>query len=408
MTYGENGVEARALQIAADLQVRIGAIVEGAVGTTPRPATLSKRMGLSPSLAARVMRSIRADHPAGVFKDIPAPKGLAMLVVAAGKMGVDDKILRDAERSVDNFERLINEFPAGRAGLHAAMAGVDQSTRDRTTRDAVQNVFRSMTLLLGYHAEQHVHTAVLVPSRDDSDRIDIGLLLFKTGICRYRPSSRITVFGQRINSTEYERSNPRVQTLSGVEDSSDPADYMLAEHCSSNVDRIELFKNRDLCLFILPSDEPPLGEAMNYCGACLVRNGSVRYATENKKWQWESVVPRIPARNLTINLLVHNSIAWSREPVLTSSLHGLNATWERPDDPALEVDHVDNRAELKRLDSVHPGSMAVRGVPRYFDALSTVVASLDAGLDEFRAYGVSAPYPVPLIAQTIWYPLSEK
>lgn len=404
MDRAEIGVEQRASNVAVDLQSAVRAVIEQAVGTAPRPALLAKKMGVSPSLAARVMRSVRADDPAGVLKDMPAPKGLGKLIEIAGRMGVEGEVLESASRSVEAFERLIDGFPTGRAGLHAAMAGHDESTRQRTTRDAIQNVFRSMTSLLGYHARQQVYTMILLPSRDRPDRCDLGMLLYKTGICRYRQGSRITVFGR---STNRDDDQPRFETLSGVASSSEPRDYMLEEQCSANCDRIEVFKTPDLHLFALPGDEPPLGESIDFCGAFVVRNDSPRHATGDKKWCWESIVPRIPTKELTVQLLVHDSIRWDREPELTTSLHGLNATWEHPDDPALELDSVDNWAAIRQL-GADPRSLAIQGIPRYPEALASVLSSLNTDLEEFRAYGVAAQYPVPLIAQTIWIPLAEE
>ncbi|MEM1164982.1 MAG: hypothetical protein AAGI30_01685 [Planctomycetota bacterium] len=396
----------RALQLASDLKQDLDVLVEHTVGSDARPASLARHLKLGQSLSARILRATRADDPVRVLDEVPAPHGLTMFLAAASDAGVDGALTGRAAATVMRFERLIAEFPTGRAGLNAAMAGWDPEAHARACNTAQQAIYRSMSTMLGFHAETMVHSYFVFPSQVDPAYADLGILMFKLGLQRLRPSSRITLFGHRVSGPASDVG--WVETLDGDYAQDNLPGCFLPEFSSPDgIDRIELFRRPDLHLFTLPTDEPPLGVSLDVCGATVLRKSSPRVAQGDQRWLWETVVPRLPAKSMLVDVFVHRDLLPARgEPRLTHSLHGLNHASERPDDPELDLDQMQLPLSLEAFE---PSDRRLKftGVRQYVPAVHRMCEAIGASVGAFAGYRLSVRYPAPLISHTVWIPLDD-
>src|SRR5436190_2054060 len=81
-------LDARSRSIAVGLRDSLEPIVRKVVGGGGRPAALSRGLDIDRTLAARVLRAIRADDTVQVLQEIPAPNGLRIFLDAAARVGV--------------------------------------------------------------------------------------------------------------------------------------------------------------------------------------------------------------------------------------------------------------------------------------------------------------------------------
>lgn len=391
---------ARAAEVAEELRSTFTPIVVECAGAGRRPAVLARTLRIDRTLAARVLRSIRADDSVQSLHEIPAPGGLRIFLDAAAAAGVDGDQTARAAKSVRRFEQLINEFPGGRAALDAALGGFDEGVRQRGSRAAAQAIHRSMTSLLGYQAEVMLTTVLLQPS-ESGDCLDAVYLLGKLGVRRLRASSPITVFGWRGEQMPHSR---RVETLDGRMEPENGNAYLLTDYCTRPTPAVSLFQSDSLYLYTLAENVPPLNTPVNLVSTHVVRNNGRRYASDSATYHWETHTPRFPCKVLLADVLVRDDVFPGRTPVLTTRLHSIASGAARPDAPAFQLDNVDLAPPLTTLS---PGlaNAASRDVPSYRSMLEEVFGRLGWDSSRFRGYRCRIQYPVPLVSVTFWFDL---
>src|SRR5690348_15009945 len=65
-----------------------------------RPIELSRQLGIDDSLAAKLIRALRATDPIAAMRELPAPLGLRIFLAAARKAGARTEALERAELSL--------------------------------------------------------------------------------------------------------------------------------------------------------------------------------------------------------------------------------------------------------------------------------------------------------------------
>ncbi len=392
-------LQERVSAVAAQLRERLAPIVVRIAGEGMRPATLSRSLSIDRTLAARVVRAIRAEDDVTFMKEIPAPGGLRILLDAA-RTKVGDAACDDAAESVGLFARLIDEFPSGRVALDAAMCGSDDRMLQRTVRSASQTVHRSMAAVLGYQADAMLTTIVMHPGADGRTT-DHMYLLGKYGVRRLRASSPITVFGRRGDVTPDERPGYRVETLDGRVEPENGNAYLLTEFCTKPTPPLSLYRTERANLYTISENVPAVNTPVTLVAGQIVRSSSMRYASEGMGYQWESQVPRMPCRVLVNDVFVHEDLIY-KPPAVTATLHTIADGPHRPDAPAFRLDNVDVRPTLAPLGRGLAGA-ASRDIPRYSELLSAAFARAGWDASKFVGYRCRVAYPIPLVSVTVWF-----
>ena len=63
----------RIRSVGAELRRDLGAVVEGAAPPPPRPAQLSRSLGVDISLTSRLIRGLKAQDPLGTISSVTLP-----------------------------------------------------------------------------------------------------------------------------------------------------------------------------------------------------------------------------------------------------------------------------------------------------------------------------------------------
>lgn len=397
------GLISRAAEVAEELRGTLTPIVEECAGAGRRPAVLARTLKIDRTLAARVLRSIRAGDSVQSLHEIPAPGGLRIFLDAAKAAGVDVDWIGRAAKSVRRFEQLIDEFPGGRAALDAALGGFDENVRQRSSRAAAQAIHRSMTSLLGYQADVMLGSVIIQPSQT-GDLLDTVYLLGKLGVRRLRASSPITVFGWRGEQLKGAPHTRRVETIDGQVAPENGNAYLLTEFTTRPTPPVSLFHREHLYLYTLAESVPPLNVPVDLVSAHVVRNNGLRYSSDHASFHWETHTPRFPCKVLLADVFVHEDVFPGRSPALTTRLHSIATGAARPDAPAFQLDNVDLAPAVQSL-GMDLGGVGSRDLPAYRDMLEHVFGHLGWDPSRFRGYRCRIQYPVPLVSVTFWFDL---
>lgn len=392
-------LQERTSTVAAQLRERLLPIVVEIAGVRMRPAALARGLSIDRTLAARVVRAMRAEDHVTFMQEIPAPGGLRILLDAARAV-VGDEACDEAGESVQLFSRLIDEFPGGRVALDAAMSGLDDRMLQRNVRTASQAVHKWMAAILGYQADAMLTTIVMSPGAD-GQTTDHMYLLGKYGVRRLRASSPITVFGRRGDVSSDERPGYRVETLDGQVEPENGNAYLLTEFCTKPVPPLSLYRTERANLYTISENVPAVNSPVSLVAGQIVRASSMRYAGEGAGYQWESQVPRMPCRVLVNDLFVHEDLVF-KPPVVTATLHTIADGPHRPDAPAFRLDNVDVRPTLTPLGRGLEGTTNP-DIPRYGELLSSAFARAGWDPSKYVGYRCRVTYPIPLVSVTVWF-----
>ena len=395
----------RGAMLAQSIRRSFAPIVRSAVGTSPRPVTLSRRLEIDRTLAARIIRSVRADQDLLVLQEIPAPNGLRIFVEAARNAGIPESLLRDAETTILAFEAIIDEFPGGRSAFTAAIGDVAPEVRDRTERAAKQAVFKSMSNLLGYHAEATISTVIIQPS-EDGQMCDSAHVMVKRDLRRIRATVPITAFGRTLHGDGGER-GPVLWNFEGDRRPRPDEPCLLSEFCSEPIPQLDVLQQREVFLYTLGENQPPVNMPVTLTSGFLVRDGFPRYASATDRYGWESVVPRIPSKVLITDMLLRDDCYPDSQPFATPRLYGLAKFPNQPDEKSFQLDQLDLSTPMEHL-GVGRYDLRIREMLQYPGLIASAFDRLGWDPTRFRAYRCRIQYPVPMVSVTQWIKLEER
>jgi hypothetical protein len=280
--------------------------------------------------------------------------------------------------------------------------------RERTEKSAKQAVFKSMSCLLGYHAETTVSTVIIQPSATSGERCDAISIMAKEGLRRIRASMPITVCGRSFMQQDVADAHaPYVETVDGQRQPHMSEPCLLEEFCSRPIPPLNVMEQGKLFLYTLDESDPPVNVPVTIASAMVMRNSYARHRTEDNHYEWEEVVPRIPTKLLVMDILLREDVYPGLAPEPRSRLYGLAKRPVKPDEAAFKLDQLDLSLPLEFLGTGR-FDLRLEEFPRYAEMVESLFARTGWERRRFRAFRCRVQYPVPLVAITHWMRLGER
>ncbi|RNC82828.1 MAG: hypothetical protein ED559_13980 [Phycisphaera sp.] len=401
-----DGLDTKIAEVSTSLQSSVRPIVEDLIGTSHRPVTLARRLGIDKTLTGRIMRSVRANDPFEILHNAPAPHGLRIFLKAAADAGVDEDLREKAESSIADFESLIDAFPEGRSALEAAISDYIPEVRKRNERTAKQSVYKSMSYLLGYQAEASLLTTVISPS-ERSDMVDTTHVDSMIGLRRLRGESPVNLFGIRRHCMLPDATN-WIETLGGDRGIDDAHQFLLENYCGKPIPSLRVHDSANVRYSVLDAESLPINEPVTLVNGWTIRNASLRYADDEHTHEWHSSLLRIPTRTRVQDYFVHQDV-WPGPPDFVPGMPGLDISTVRTPQSGPQHDRIDMDMPVEHLGlGVHQPGIRHSTAPWYQEMLGHVFESRKLNPNEYRAYRCEIVYPVPFVRMMVWFNLAQK
>lgn len=381
-------VAARVNGVAESLVTSVRAVLGRLPGPPTRPQELIQSLGLNRDIAGKVLSAARAPDALAAMHVMPGPESLRRLLRAARRRNVPESLLRAAEEAVRQFEILIDRELGDRGALDALLSAMTPEARAGFELASKQIVFKGMSQLRGALADLYVHAAMVHPSTDAPDRLDVVHAYGTLGLHRLRP-------GVVVKFTYHEwGSAPREpwRTLDGkTPDQSDGSE--LDAFCGRRPARIDPIRTSGSIMYALAGDEVGPNSAVDKL-LCEVHRGrwSASPRGEGGKRKSLSVAASIPTRMLVFDVLLHERALPSAEPQLLlydTAVEGMASVNDRGRD----ADRIDLLESIQFLGR-GAAQLHVAEAPTYVNMLRHVAGYMGWRLEEFRGYRCRVQYPV--------------
>ncbi|MBS0197779.1 MAG: hypothetical protein JSR77_13575 [Planctomycetes bacterium] len=401
MNASQSGTMGKVRGVVSEIHDALRPVVTEIGGRAPRASTMARDLGIDQTLTARLLRALRPPDITSVIHEVPSPEGLRIFLAAASRAGLSESCSERAHKAVREFERIISEFPGGRAGLNAAFAGLSPATRDHTEGAAKQSIYKSMSILLGFCCDVSLATFIIRRSTDAPNFCDTAYVLGKYNVQRLRPSHAITMFGRTLLAGSPNDPDSTVgRTLDG-RFTEDVGDYLLTNYCSRPLPRMDIVNTTTAVLNVLPEGVPAVNEPVSLVSAQLVRRGS-NLASGAHYPCFEGFTPRMPSKILVMDALVEEGL-FGGPPLLGTTLHSLNGIPVAPGNPAFHLDEVSLQAPVQQLPrGLH--QISTPDIPDYSAMIGDAFASLGWDRSGFVGYRTVVRYPVPVVNLSYWFP----
>jgi hypothetical protein len=153
-------------------------------------------------------------------------------------------------------------------------------------------------------------------------------------------------------------------------------------------------------LSVLDEFTPPINTPVTLVDAHVVR-GSGPLHDENGGYPVvESLIPRLPAKDLVFDLLVREDM-FEQDPVFTTTLHGFVPNEASPDSQVFRLDEVAVSAKIERL-PLGLGDVGCEEIARYPAILDRVFSQSGWDRRRFLGFRCRMRYPVPLVRLSYW------
>jgi hypothetical protein len=398
-TLAETDLLSQITLVGRDLRRALSALLsELAGGQHPRPTRLSRAIGLDKSLASRLVRALQTTSDLELVHIVPSPAGLRILAESATHF-VEGARIRDLLVATNQFERLLEGTPGGRAAIDAQIAEGSHVVRTRSEQVARQAAFKSMSYLLGQFCDLLSTTLFLVPSANGRtvDGIEFHRRL---GLRRMRPSTPLAILSLNMDSEEQKGDTIRFEDIDGSDHSNDPSRFLIPEASSKPLPETQVLREGTLTTLLVGGD-PSLKVPSRLSWAFCIRNGWPLHP-EGETMSLRGYALHIPCRRMVRDIYVAESLWPGCSPRITWSIPGpRNITPAPSDSGPRHFTTIDLNAPIEQL----PGGSSGYDVAGFSDHDSATRYVLDmAGHEKtrFRGWRCSMTYPVPLIEMKWW------
>lgn len=358
-----------------------------AAGADPElPQEMASHLGVSRNLTWKASRVIRGKDMTESLQQLPGAEGLDVLIRAALRAGAPvqtSERLREARAALDG----VVETHAGDWGtLELMVDGLANASSERLLRSR-RLAFEGLSGIWGIQAQARVIAFFLVPSRQDPDRLDIGMAGGMVGVRRLRPCVRWPIFRPswyRCPAAPAEPAPGEIAMDPGWKPDDGP--QLLPDLCSPNMPPVHL--TRDAGGWAYTVEPGPVGNT----GAFDVFFGTIWPAADSRyrspadeSGDLFSGIP-VPVETLQIDAFIHESVDLPPDPevIARGHLDAANAGLEPQRIPLAERP-VAMAASLAALQTP--------AVPRYAELVHLAASRIGSSLDRFRVVRLNVAYP---------------
>ncbi|MDX2147392.1 MAG: hypothetical protein SFZ23_07700 [Planctomycetota bacterium] len=398
-------MEREVAQLGEDVRRSLAAVVHASGGDVDRPMSLIRTLDLDKTLASRAAKVVRIRDPLSALLASPAPTGLKLIADGAAKAKVPVHLVEDLRSVAERFESLIRLFPAGRAGLDAAIGGWLPEGREQRSHQARQQVYKGMSSLLGVTVDA-VYLGVWYYPSTDPDFCDGAFIQSQQGIRRLRRGSSLLIGGVRADARG--AVEPTRTSLRGGDLGDDPRTALCPELCDEAVrDKIRIVRQTESSFSLtLGPDDPPINTPATIAMGAIWRNIGPRYSSPENRYECTNIRVRKPTALLVADYFIHRDLFVHAPPVPTISVLGL-ATRQAAAIASPEFDLVDVPLDVLSLGQGAEAFHAA-GIERATDIVSYGWRALGQSPADFRTYRVRLEYPVPTAELMLWFELAPR
>ena len=382
-----DSLETRIGVVGMRLAHSLRGVLDELPGGPHRPNQLARLLSLNRDISGRVISAARDSDPLTVTHVIPGPEPLRKLLRAARRKSVSSDIIADAEEAVQAFERLIREVAGDRPSLDAIISSLLPDARVKFELAAKQTTFKGTSLLKGAMADLWIHAALVHPSRQSPDFLDVTYVYGTLGLRRLRPNMVV-----KFTYRQFGVLTDKWVTLDGSLPSEAQGDE-LDQFCILPTAKLDATQAGNGTIYALAADVIGPASAADKLLAEVHPAAMSRYALprpRNKKSLF--VAPSVPVKLLNFDVLFHEEVFPGAEPGLVmydTAVDGMASV----NDPARDADRLDVRESITMLDRSRD-ALAFPEMPRYQDMLRHVCSKLNWDLARFRGFRCRMQYPM--------------
>lgn len=381
---GSAGLSDRLTAVGEALLGALQAVLAALPDAPLRPNALVRALGVNRAVASRVLQATAQQNPLAALHQLPGPEPLRKLLRGAGKQGVDAALLAAAQQAVSDFDGLIRREAGTRPALDALLSASLPDARERFELASKYSVFKGLSQLKGAQAEAWVGAAVLLPSSDKPDRIDLTWLNSAVAMRRLRPGVGVR-FSYRHRGPAAAGATPASETAEGV--------VSLEQFCTNAPARLEARHVGDTIHYTLPDDLLGPRKVADMFVVDHHPAAMQRYTdADNPRRSSLFVDPPIPVATLVFDVLLHPDAFPGAEPELLIYDTGYDGI-ANVNDRDRDLDRMDVSEHVEYLGR-DASQLQVTELPRYGAALRHLAERFDWDLTAFRAYRTRIQYPV--------------
>ena len=383
---GTTAIEIDISSAGRDLARSLGSVLDAA-GPSEGPADLARTLGIDKVLASRALKATRNRDPMAVVFLAPGPEPLRRVLKAASRKGVDSALVNDAERAIEQFDRLIRQHAGDRSALDAIISSWLPEARAEFELRRKQSAFKAMSQLKGATADVSLATVMLHPSADGT-HLDVVWVSGLLGLHRLRPGASVKFATRRLAGGDQPR---KPMTLDG-QSVDDLEGVRLDKYCSSPPPRLDIVRAGEVMHYTLAGEAFGPRSAVDLVFAEVNRDEMPRYVPKGsgrKGYVFAEV--STPVKTLHFDVLVHSDVYPRSEPnlyIYDTSLDGV----ANINDPARDIDRLDLLESIQNL-GTGPSRWRSADVPDYATLIREVCERLRWDAMAFRGYRCRVAYP---------------
>lgn len=391
----------------ADVRRALAQLVESVGANPQQPQEISRRFGLDKTLTWKVARFIGDDDMLAAASHLPGRASVRNLVEAMHRQGAPAESASSVLEAMDRLDALVTAHAGDRDTFEVMLGSASDELARKRGEAARKQLFLGGSAVWGVQAKAHLSIQIAAPSKDNPDKLDLGVIGGFVDFRRLRSDVPWTV-ARRLTfsmSDGMARPSPNIHPMDESLDrdappllakfSSTPAPVLrMASSSGKNVARYE----------IVPG---PIGK--NSAATCMVgwiaRNETDWFRTPGDDRGEHIVRLSTPAQMLYHDLYVHKSLGFAMNPraAMYSDLPG-GPTYplDGPDAGMLPIG--DEVIDL----GFAPANTVTSDIPGYREMVRYAIERMGWDEGEFRGFRQRLRYPpIPALAM-MRYDLPER
>ncbi|MEM7165945.1 MAG: hypothetical protein AAF581_10795 [Planctomycetota bacterium] len=375
-------------RLGKDLCDALSQLLSGDSGELPRPTELARGWSLDQTLCTRVCGALRNDDPLNVLHQLPATISLRSLVAAAEKKGVRTDLIATASEMINELEGVIRHLGGKKSNLDTMIGSQLVEARSKIEQSAKQSIFHGMSNLLGLHCRLSLTSFFVYPSDDGKHCNELavyGVLEHR----RLRPELPILVGGRLLSGEGAEEVEEAMRVLHQGELDDSGHSVALKDFSSQPFPKVEFQRVGKRLLHFLPGNENGEYQEVSVLQASIEKNASLVEANENGVHGSFTFIPRNPAKDMLLDVFVHEDLWRSSIPRLSITRGNRAVAAKR----GSALDELDLSETIQPL-GCDPRALATKVFPRYPMLVNDMHERMGWNPLNFRLYRLHVKYPV--------------